>query len=49
MYLHIHIIVRLADKNHMTPEEIDQIICAEIPDETVTIERKDEQPNSYVV
>ena len=31
----------------MTPEEIDQIICAEIPDETVTIERKDKQNNTY--
>ena len=31
----------------MTPEEIDQIICAEIPDETVTIERKDENNKSY--
>ena len=31
----------------MTPDKIDQIICAEIPDETVTIERKDKQNNTY--
>ena len=46
-YPHIHLIIWLADKNHMTPEEIDQIINAEIPDKMVTIKKRDEQNNSY--
>ena len=40
-YPHIHLIIWLADKNHMTPEEIDQIINAEIPDKMVTIKKKE--------
>ena len=46
-YPHVHIIVWLADKAHMTPQEIDQIISAEIPDEKVTVTKKDAHGNSY--
>ncbi len=38
---HAHIIIWLHDKNHMSSEEIDKIICAEIPDEYVTITTRD--------
>lgn len=37
---HAHIIIWLHDKKHMTTEEIDKIVCAEIPDEYVTITEK---------
>jgi len=34
---HAHIIVWLKRDEHFSPEELDEIICAEIPDEEVTI------------
>ena len=46
-YPHVHLIIWLADKTHMTPQEIDLIISAEIPDEKVTVTKKDEDGNSY--
>ena len=44
-YPHIHLIIWLADKAHMTPNEIDHIICAEIPDEKVAVIKEDKSGN----
>ena len=31
-YPHAHIIIWLSDQDHMTPQDLDNIVCAEIPD-----------------
>ena len=39
---HIHIIIWLKDRDHLTPDEIDKIMCAEIPDAKVSVITRDE-------
>ena len=46
-YPHVHTIIWLANKAHMTHTEIDHITCAKIPDEKVTVIKDDESENSH--
>ena len=46
-YPHVHLIIWLADKAHMTPNKIDHIICAEIPDEKVAVIKEDKSGNFH--
>ena len=44
-YPHIHIIIWLKDRDHLAPDEIDKIVCAEIPAAEVTVITKGKNGN----